>query len=178
MWINAIETAAGLDYSNETFAGSTLFKSNSISSNSISTSAGSLSKLLTAQNIQRSLSSVTLTYFDRKAFFRSLLRLSTFIVVLFLAIFAGNRYLFSSNNSRIFNAELKIKQNPQLEKQKDRIQSQYFEFLEKKLRVLQKYPEIMIQATDDLERLDGHLSKVVGKVYQIQRQLDNPQEEI
>lgn len=132
-------------------------------------SSDTLSKIIFPHNFQHSLSSVTLTYFDRKAFFLSISRFASGFIVLLLAIFAGNRFL--SFKSVSINANVQLKDINRFQKHAHKVQNEYYDFLETNLNIRQKYPENLEQATNEFKVLDVKLTQIVEKVYLIQREV-------
>ena len=131
-----------------------------------------MSKLIFPQNFQNPLNSVTLTYFDRKAFFLSITRLASVIIVCLLAIMASNRILHRNEANR--PQEKKTSKIVVLfQEYVDEIQRDYHDFLENNLNIRQSYPEILEQAAGDFNLLDGQLTEIVGHVYRIQRELND-----
>jgi hypothetical protein len=135
-------------------------------------SSESISKLIFPQNLHNSLNSVTLTYFDRKAFFLSISRLVLGILILLLAILMGNLFISRERSVIIPNIDLeeeKIKFN----RFTDAIQKDYHKYIEINLQLNQNYPEILEQAAGEFNMLDNQLSEIVGQVYRIQREIDD-----
>lgn len=165
LWSKAIETAASIDYSEDTAS----------DSRSLNFSGSeSISKLIFPQNFPNSLNSVTLTYFDRKAFFLSIGKIASAILVLLLALLFGNKVL----NRRLLVNQEDFDLNGKTTKFNDfhnSVQADYFGFMENTLKLNQNYPEILDQAADDFNLLDGQLTEIVGQFYRIQREIgDQP----
>lgn len=120
------------------------------------------------------MNSVTLTYFDRKAFFLSIGKIASAILVLLLALLFGNKVL----NRRLLVNQEDFDLNSKTTKFNDfhnSVQADYFGFMENTLKLNQNYPEILDQAADDFNLLDGQLTEIVGQFYRIQREIgDRP----
>ena len=51
------------------------------------------------------------------------------------------------------------------------IQKDYYNFIEENMKLKKSYPEILNQAADEFNILDGQLTDIVGQVYRIQRDI-------
>lgn len=160
LWSKAIENAASVDYSEETTS----------DSRSLNFSGSeSLSKLIFSQNIPNSLNSVTLTYFDRKSFLLSIGRIASAIVVVLLAVLAGNKFMYRRH---VDQEDLDLnRKSSKFNDFQESVQVDYFNFLEKSLKLNQNYPEILEQAAGEFTLLEGQLTEIVGQVYRIQREI-------
>lgn len=164
LWSKAIENAANMDHSED---------SNSLDSRSGSLSnlksSESISKLIFPQNLHNSLSSVTLTYFDRKAFFLSISKIVMSILILLTAMFIGNRIILRRESGVSVDLE---HQSVKFKKYAEKIQNDYYEFVEKNLKLQENsYPETLNQAANEFNVLDVQLTEIVGQVYRIQREI-------
>lgn len=167
LWFKAIESAANFDYSDDFWSDS---RSLSISG-SATKSSDTLPKLIFPQNFQNSLSSVTLTFFDRKAFFLSISRFAFGIIILLLAFLVGN--IFLSQKSIETTPNINLEDKTKFQKHAHKIQNEYYEFIENNLQLIQNYPEILEQAASEFNMLDGQLTEIVGQVYRIQKEIAN-----
>ena len=142
-------------------------RSSSFSRSNIN-SSGSISKLILAQNFNNSFNSVSLTYFDRKEFFLSISKIIISTLILVFAIFLGNCLL----RPKVNNPEVILKKNAQnFQKFAEMIQKDYYNFIEENMKLKKSYPEILNQAADEFNILDGQLTDIVGQVYRIQRDI-------
>lgn len=137
-------------------------------------SSETISKLIFPQNFHNSLNSVTLTYFDRKAFFLSISRLMLAVFILVAALLFGNIF--------IHRGQVSINNENDLDRKRcdfnifsDNIQKDYYNFIEKKLKLRQNFPEVMDQAAGEFNLLDGQLTDIVAHVYRIQRDIGDQQ---
>jgi hypothetical protein len=135
-------------------------------------SSESISKLIFPQNLPNSLNSVTLTYFDRKAFFLSISRLVFAILIILLAFVVGNLFISRERSVIVPNIDLE-EEKIKLNRFTDAIQKDYHKYIEKNLQLNQNYPEILEQAAGEFNMLDSQLSDIVGQVYRIQREMDD-----
>lgn len=133
-------------------------------------SSESISKLISPQNLHNSLNTVTLTYFDRKAFFLSISRLVSAILILFLAVVMGNIFINRQSASIIPDIGFE-KENINLNRFIDAIQKDYYIYIENNLQLHQNYPEILEQASGEFNILDSQLTEIIGQVYRIQREM-------
>ena len=133
-------------------------------------SSETISKLIFPQNLHNSLNSVTLTYFDRKAFFLSISRLVSAILILLLAVVMGNLFINRQRASVIPDIDFE-KEKVNFNRFIDAIQKDYYKFIEKNLQLHQNYPEILEQAAGEFNMLDSQLTEIVGQVYRIQREM-------
>ena len=167
LWFKAIESAANFDYSDDFCS-----ESRSLStSKSTTKSSDTLPKIILPQNFQNSLSSVTLTFFDRNAFFLSISRLAFGIIILLLAFFVGNNFL--SQKSIESTPTVNLEDTTKFQKHAQKIQHEYYEFIENNLQLTKNYPEILEQAASEFNMLDGQLTEIVGQVYRIQKEIAN-----
>lgn len=170
LWAKAIENSANIDQSEDSLMDS---KSESLAGSMVK-STETISKLIFPQNFHNSLNSVTLTYFDRKAFFLSISRLVMAILVLLLAISVGNIVIFRKRASVVSEIDLERKRSD-FNSFSESVQKDYYEFIEKKLKLHQSPFEIINQAAGEFNMLDGQLTEIVGQVYRIQREIgDQP----
>ena len=168
LWSKAIVNAANFDNADDS-----AFESSTLSfSRSVTNQSDSISKMIIPKKFHNSLNSVTLTYFDRKAFFLSFGKIALMIFVLLSAVFIGVK----------FNWKEKALQNPYLiinertEKFKEFfeiIQRDYYEFIDKKLNLQKNYPDILENAAGEFNLLDSQLTEIVGQVYRLQREIGN-----
>lgn len=129
------------------------------------------------KNLQNSLNSVTLTYFDRKAFFLSISRLILTIFVLLIAVLIGGRII--RKDRVVLNPNLMISERSEKFKMfSDSIQKEYYEFIESNLKLQHNFPEILENAAGEFNLLDDQLSEIVGQVYRLQREIGNPDIEV
>ena len=133
-------------------------------------SSETISKLIFPQNLHNSLNSVTLTYFDRKAFFLSISRLVSAILILLLAVVMGNLFINRQRASVIPDIDFE-KEKVNFNRFIDAIQKDYYKFIENNLQLHQNYPEILEQAAGEFNMLDSQLTEIVGQVYRIQREM-------
>lgn len=168
IWIKAIENSANFDQTDESIIDS---KPDSLSGSMVKSSE-SISKLIFPQNFHNSLNSVTLTYFDRKAFFLSISRLVLAILILLLAVVIGNIFINRDRSKIISDIDLD-KEKDNFNRFNDAIQKDYYKFIEKNLKLHQNYPEILEQAAGEFNVLDNQLTYIVGQVYRIQREIDD-----
>lgn len=112
---------------------------------------------------------MTLTYFDRKAFFASMVRLAVGLVGLMLALAMGSRLL--SRHSLSPRATVEMDGVGERDMTADRLHMEYRDFVERKLRIRQMHPEVMDEVTGQLDRLDGRLLGMFGRVHQLRRQM-------
>lgn len=166
LWAKAIENSANIDHSEDPIIDS---RSESLTGSMVK-STESISKLIFPQNFHNSLNSVTLTYFDRKAFFSSIGRLAMTILVLVLAISLGNIFVFRKRDSVVTEMDLERKKS-NFNSFSEGIQREYYNFIEKKLKLHQSPLEIINQAAGEFNMLDGQLTEIVGQVYRIQREI-------
>lgn len=163
LWTKAIRNAATIDYSDD----SNSDKSLSLSRSAIR-STDSFSKLILPQNFQNSFNSITLTYFDRKSFFLSITRISLILFVLFISVMIGNRLIKKDTHAIDFNTTLK---HGLFKKYSDSVQKEYHTFVENNLNLRQNYPEILNQAANEFNILNGQLTEIVGQVFRIQQDI-------
>ena len=119
---------------------------------------------------------MTLTYFDRKAFFLSISRFAFTVFVILLAIWIGGK--LSRKDKVISNSNLIINERARPEKFKEfseKIQKEYYEFIEANLKLHQNYPDILDNAASEFNLIDGQLAEIVGQVYRLQREIGNPE---
>lgn len=166
LWAKAIENSANIDHSDDSLMDS---RSDSLTGSMVK-STESISKLIFPQNFHNSLNSVSLTYFDRKAFFSSIIRLVMAILVLLLAISAGNIFIFRKRDPVVTEIDLERKRT-NFNSFSDSVQRDYYKFIEKKLKLHQSPLEIINQAAGEFNMLDGQLTEIVGQVYRIQREI-------
>lgn len=112
-------------------------------------------------------SSINLTYFDRKAFARSIMQVVLFLAVLGVALILGRRLHNLDHQPRAISY-------PKTSQSKIAaiLQEQYKEFLQEKLVLPFKYPQIIGAVAQDLSRIDRWLQGMVGSVHQIQQDFD------
>lgn len=82
----------------------------------------------------------------------------------------GNRLVSpaSKTNGQEVNLE---HQSEKFQKFADSIQKDYYDYIESNLKLQKKYPEILNQAANEFNILDGQLTDIIGKVYRIQREI-------
>lgn len=169
LWVRAIENAAILDYSEDS--------NSDVRSISVTRSTDTLSKLLAfPQSKPGSVNSVTLTFFDRKAFFSSLAQLTGAILMLLLAVILGNWLIYhhrwQGKDNKFEDVESGHKMI-EFNRFAEEIQKEYAYFVDKKLKLSEKsYAGLLEEATEDFGQLDHQLSELVKRVYRIQRELD------
>ena len=56
-------------------------------------------------------------------------------------------------------------------KYSDSVQKEYHTFVENNLNLRQNYPEILNQAANEFNILNGQLTEIVGKVFRIQQDI-------
>lgn len=134
--------------------------------------SSSLTKLIIPKKLHNSLNSVTLTYFDRKAFFLSISRFAFTIFILAFAILIGGK--LSQKEIVSSNPDLRI--NDRTERYNDfseSIQKDYYAFIETNLKLLKNYPDILENAAGQFNILDGQLTEIVGQIYRLQKEIGN-----
>lgn len=168
LWSKAIENAANFDNIDESN-----FESSSLSfSGSMINHSDSLTKLIIPKNLHNSLSSVTLTYFDRKAFFLSIGRFAFTVFILTIAILIGGKF----TRKQIISPNPDLLDNERIVRFKyfsDSIQKDYYAFIETNLKLHKNYPDILENAASEFNLLDGQLTEIVGQVYRLQREIGN-----
>lgn len=135
----------------------------------INNSSGSISKFIIPKHFHNSLSSVTLTYFDRKSFFSSISKLILTIFVLFLAITIGGKLSRKQNNSH----HLVSKENEKLKEFTDSVQKQYYSFIGTSLKLNENYPQIVDDSSYEFNAVDSQFNEIVGLIQRIQREIGN-----
>ncbi len=154
LWTKAIECAVNLPEVDDT------------QPQSISTSKSSSTTSLAPMLLTDKLGTVSLVYFDRKLFFKSLTRMITVLglVALTVAILVGRR-----------NMELSTA--PSLERSKEAalVEAQYSQYLLRKLRMEDSVPDGIIQISGQVAELDGRVSGMIGKMQSIKRYMKDDQ---
>ena len=166
--MKAIENSANADQAEEIMLDS---RADCLSGSMVKSSE-SISEYIFPQNLQKSLNSVTLTYFDRKAFFLSISRFFLTIIVLLLTIIIGNFVVNRehSKNDSDMNSKRRI---DNFNRYSDAVEKDYYKFIEKNLPLHQKYPQILEQAAGEFNVLDNQLTDIIGQIYRIQREINN-----
>lgn len=135
--------------------------------------SGSLTKLIIPKHFHNSLSSVTLTYFDRKEFFLSISKFAFTMLILLFAILIGGKLsrkeIISSDPDLRINDDRTERYNDFSES----IQKDYYAFIETNLKLHKNYPDILEKAAGEFNLLDGQLTEIVGQVYRLQREIGN-----
>ena len=156
LWTRAIECAVNLPEVDE---------SQSLQQSSASSSTTSLAPMLLADK----LGTVSLVYFDRKLFFKSLTRMLTVLglVALTVAILVGSR--------SVGKKAVETPSSAEETKQAALIEAQFSHYLYRKLKMEDSVPEGMIQISGQLAELDGRVSGMIGKIQSIRRYMQEDQ---
>lgn len=158
LWTRAIEYAV-------TSPETTECTSTEQSQASRSSSSSSLAPLLLSEK----LSSVSLVYFDRKLFFKSMTRMIAILSLVALTV-AIMIYRFSSSSNSHQNSNNNPSNSTSAQsKYIALIEAQYTDYIYRKLRIEDSVPEGMMQVSGQLAELDGRVSGIVGKMQSIKR---------